>query len=868
MPKSPFVTNQYQRILAMIGEIGNDDGGERKFCYVFGQIKILEECMNEGDNKISLVKQLVSWALQEFNVSEFKSDIRMLYLWKLLGKYSVEYKMEGVLAKLNDLGFFKTKPEFYVTWAEYWASQNNIRKFYEIAEICTKNCKVTSDEIEALFRPIKDQYFPSTPAAENTQALLNVLGTNEVGQSQKTSRPSPAQYTHSQNVRSNEHSKPAPRQINANAPTTGHGSGQKEAQKAPRQVEPTDDTTNYQVNSRLYRNCMGLYADTLPMHSEPGGQSEANATKTIIIDSSPAPPKKSAPVVVPREDFSVFCDELTGQPKGQTQNVQTKQCPQNVKDSPFAKRQRKELSFTEDGLDVSNNNNKEGNASIRTDKEESPMERKYTSPQFLTDDITIAGGHGKHAPSLCTSTPQRSMAPGLNLFSPGCDFFADEQQNNDQVRLFAQNQPGESGPLQRRLSLANNKVDAIKAGNANDKNQAGLSSSEKAKTYGLKGSTNALIKQLPNLKIGGDDKENEGHNDSTGHRNVKESITGPINPWDDQERAKILKRGPIMLYCHEFMEQKCPRIELNRKAEFGGEEFQITKLLGEGGFAKVFKANYKEDNKTFAIKYEMPACPWEVYICASLKNRLAPQFLSYIMEIRDAYIFNNASAIIYDFYPLGTLLDFSNAYKRDGWEIGGLMVAYFGLQLGKILEQIKSAKIIHADVKPDNVMITIPYLPESPMDLEKLFSTPAIKLIDFGRAIDMTQYPKTTFCGRAGTKCFDCMEMISGKPWTYQTDYFGFVGTIHVLIFNEYMVTHRENNKFRPVKQIKRRMALRSMWLDMFDDFLNIKDCESLPDWKLTNNFMQDQLKTAIVAEPAEWKKAAERFNNYVKNVS
>lgn len=63
-------------------------------------------------------------------------------------------------------------------------------------------------------------------------------------------------------------------------------------------------------------------------------------------------------------------------------------------------------------------------------------------------------------------------------------------------------------------------------------------------------------------------------------------------------------------------------------------------------------------------------------------------------------------------------------------------------------------------------------------------------------------------------------------------------------------------------------MALRSMWLDMFDDFLNIKDCESLPDWKLTNNFMQDQLKTAIVAEPAEWKKAAERFNNYVKNVS
>ncbi|KAI1702066.1 protein kinase domain-containing protein [Ditylenchus destructor] len=832
----------------MIGEIGNDDGGERKFCYVFGEIKLLEECMKEGDNKISLVKQIVSWALQEFNVSEFKSDTRMLYLWKLLGKYSVEYKMEGVLAKLNDLGFFKTKPDFYVTWAEYWASQNNIRQFYQIAELCVKNCKVSSEEIEALFRPIKDQYFPSTPAHENTQALLNVLGTNEAAKTHKTNRPSPAQNIHSQqNVRSNEQSKPAPRQIIANAPdATRLGSGQKEAQNAPRRIEPTDDTTNYQVSSRLYRNCIDVYADTLPMHSEPGAQSEVNATKTITIDSSPAPPKKSAPGTVPSEDFSVFCDELTGQPKVPTQNVQAKHSAQSVKDSPFAKRQRKELSFTEEGLDISNNN-KVGNASIRTDKEESPTERKYSSPQFLTDDITIAGGHGKHAPSLCTSTPQRSMAPGLNLFSPGCDFFAEEQQNNDQ---------------------ASNKVDAIKAGNANDKNQVGLSSSEKAKTYGFKSSTNALIKELPNLKIGSHDKENEDHNDSTGRRNVKESITGPINPWDDKERAKILRSAPIMMNCHEFMEQKCPRIDINRKAELGGEEFQITKALGEGGFAKVFKANLKEDNKTFAIKYEMPACPWEVYICSSLKNRLQPQFLPYIMEIRDAYIFNNASAIIYDFYPLGTLLDFSNAYKRDGHEIGGLMVAYFGVQLGKIMEQIKAAKIIHADVKPDNVMITIPSLPESPMDLEKLFSTPAIKLIDFGRAIDMTQYPNTTFKGRAGTKCFDCMEMISGRPWTYQTDYFGFVGTMHVLICNEYMMTHRENNKIRPVKQIKRRLALRSMWLDMFDEFLNIKDCASLPDWKHTNKFMQDQLKTAIATEPAEWKKAAERFNIYVKNVS
>lgn len=36
------------------------------------------------------------------------------------------------------------------------------------------------------------------------------------------------------------------------------------------------------------------------------------------------------------------------------------------------------------------------------------------------------------------------------------------------------------------------------------------------------------------------------------------------------------------------------------------------------------------------------------------------------------------------------------------------MVAFFGLQLGRILEQVHAAKIIHADIKPDNIVIAMP----------------------------------------------------------------------------------------------------------------------------------------------------------------
>lgn len=119
------------------------------------------------------------------------------------------------------------------------------------------------------------------------------------------------------------------------------------------------------------------------------------------------------------------------------------------------------------------------------------------------------------------------------------------------------------------------------------------------------------------------------------------------------------------------------------------------------------------------FKYQSPACPWEVYICSLFKRRLAPEFLQLLMEIKDAYIFSNASAIVYEYYPYGNLLvcffclevliiffkDLSNFYKKDNHEIGGLMITLIGIQLGQVLEQIHQAKIIHADVKPDNIML-------------------------------------------------------------------------------------------------------------------------------------------------------------------
>lgn len=44
-----------------------------------------------------------------------------------------------------------------------------------------------------------------------------------------------------------------------------------------------------------------------------------------------------------------------------------------------------------------------------------------------------------------------------------------------------------------------------------------------------------------------------------------------------------------------------------------------------------------------------------------------------------------------------------------------------------------------------------------------------LTIIDFGQSIDMTLFPEgTAFTGKCETSGFQCIEMITGKPWNYQ----------------------------------------------------------------------------------------------------
>jgi len=81
----------------------------------------------------------------------------------------------------------------------------------------------------------------------------------------------------------------------------------------------------------------------------------------------------------------------------------------------------------------------------------------------------------------------------------------------------------------------------------------------------------------------------------------------------------------------------------------------------------------------------------------------------------------------------------------------------------------------------------------------------ALKLIDFGRSIDMKAFhPCTQFTGSSNTSGFVCTEMKTGKPWSWQVgmagshmiltsptplqvDYYALAATIYCVMHGSYM---------------------------------------------------------------------------------
>ncbi|KAH1013504.1 hypothetical protein HUJ04_002488 [Dendroctonus ponderosae] len=255
-----------------------------------------------------------------------------------------------------------------------------------------------------------------------------------------------------------------------------------------------------------------------------------------------------------------------------------------------------------------------------------------------------------------------------------------------------------------------------------------------------------------------------------------------------------------------------PKLTVRKQPMYiGNDRYIIEKLLGKGQFGTVFKACNCGTKCTVALKYQKPPNKWEYYICKELQSRLANHNLrDRFMDVTKGYFSDQASILVSQLEPLGSLLATANILKTSFKVHKESIAMYFTLQMLQIVKAMHEVKIIHADIKPDNFLVF-------PLRDNYL----GLRLIDFGCSIDMSLFPEgAAFTVPINTEDFICCEVRDGRPWSYHTDLFCVAATAHVLLLQEYIQLKKNRDVWSLVIHLPRYLV-QDLWNMLFSSMLN-----------------------------------------------
>ncbi len=353
-------------------------------------------------------------------------------------------------------------------------------------------------------------------------------------------------------------------------------------------------------------------------------------------------------------------------------------------------------------------------------------------------------------------------------------------------------------------------------------------------------------------------------------------IPNPCNPFDDLIMQAIqdiigspwydlrdLRCGQVDLLGKKFKGKKAS-VDGRRfsaaadtfRLSLDGDHFDVSVKLGEGAFGAVYLGTLVEDGEgdpqAWAIKAAKPAQFWEYTAILSIREQLPPELHSCIIEPLAHYVFQDESYLLMAHLPYGTLLDCVN--KASGTELAQsagdglteLMVVFFTVELLRIVEGLHSGGWIHGDLKIDNCLVRLGDVPGPSTAWSTRYDPSGangwdqqgLTLIDFGRAIDTKLFEVgQTFRGDWPVDHKDCLEMREGRPWTFETDYYGLAGIIHCMLYKKNIETEPlseplpdGSRRYKIKAPLKRYWA--NDWSQLFDVLLNprfVHSDESLP---------------------------------------
>lgn len=204
------------------------------------------------------------------------------------------------------------------------------------------------------------------------------------------------------------------------------------------------------------------------------------------------------------------------------------------------------------------------------------------------------------------------------------------------------------------------------------------------------------------------------------------------------------------------------------------EDFRIQDLLGEGSFAQVYKCVETKSQTVFALKefdqkhkeFDEKTVEQEVLVWTDVVHEN-------IVRLYASFATGSYMYFVLEYVDGGSLFNhMMQRHKYSEKEAANILK-----QVLEALHYLHKKRIVHRDVKPDNLLIK-----QVPDTAGKSKQHPTIKLCDFGFAFKLPPGVEVTCCPPRGAPMFLAPETILDNPIGRPVDMWSTGVLLHLLV--------------------------------------------------------------------------------------
>mmetsp|Transcript_80003 Transcript_80003/g.226494 ORF Transcript_80003/g.226494 Transcript_80003/m.226494 type:complete len:634 (-) Transcript_80003:108-2009(-) len=306
-----------------------------------------------------------------------------------------------------------------------------------------------------------------------------------------------------------------------------------------------------------------------------------------------------------------------------------------------------------------------------------------------------------------------------------------------------------------------------------------------------------------------------------GHRqSTAISQTGAsADDWDDTEGYYKAKIGEVM----------------------AGRYLVVEDMCGKGVFSNVVKAKDQQENCLVAVKIMRcndmmrKAAEKEVQVLDRL-NRADKGNRRHVIRLIRHFGYRGHLCLVFECMWDNLRVALKKYTKDKGMSLQA--VRAYTRQLLVALRHVHRCHIIHADIKPDNILISAGHN--------------VVKICDLGSAMDLTEVDVTPYLV---SRFYRAPEIVLGKEYTAAVDVFAMGSTLYELFTGKILFPGRTNNDMmRLYMEVKGKLPHKmiksgQLWKQHFDENLDFKyqDTNKATRKKITRVITDLSQKRAIL---------------------